>query len=293
MSDLIVANPSPTELDVIERQADALARSSIVPPDYRGKAANIIAAALMGRSFGWDATTSMRMITVISGTAGLKPEAMLALIRQRGHHVTVKPHDDGRGVTVHGKRADNGDTASATFTLADAERAGLTRSSAWKSYPVDMCQWRAVARLARQLFGDVVLGAGYTAEELGAEPDVAAPVVVAPVVDTDDDDVVDAEVVDDAPAYDATLLMLRIPEARTRADCRALWSEAKQHGVLEQVGPLIKARADELPDDSAPAANPAPSATPIPPRFEPEVVEVGDAAAGAAQARNALKEARA
>lgn len=288
MTDLVAGNPSASELDVIERQSAALARSTIVPPDYRGKPANIIAAALMGRSFGWDATTSMRMVTVISGTAGLKPEAMLALIRQRGHHVTVEPHADGKGVTVHGKRADNGDTASATFTLADAERAGLTRSSAWKSYPVDMCQWRAVARLARSLFGDCVLGLGYTPEELGADPLLEVSPTEAAPVEADSDEIVEAELVEESTAYDPTSILLRIPQAETRTQLRALWDEAKDHGVLEQVGPLLKARADELPDDSAPAAPPAPT-TPIPPRFEREAGPRGDAAAGAARAREALK----
>lgn len=249
MSDLVIANPSASELDVIERQADALARSSIVPPDYRGKPANIIAAALMGRSFGWDATTSMRMVTVISGTAGLKPEAMLALIRQRGHHVTIEAHADGRGVTVLGKRADNGDTASSSFTIADAERAGLTRSSAWKSYPVDMCQWRAVARLARSLFGDVVLGAGYVAEELGGE---AMPMQPSPVRVDVIAEVVDAEIVDDATSDirdDLDVISTILEESYGVADLeslRDLWRRAEAAGVLPHVEGCLRDRADDI-----------------------------------------------
>ena len=252
MTDLAIPNPSTTELDVIMRQAEALARSSIVPTDYRGKPANIIAAALMGRSFGWDATTSMRMITVISGTAGLKPEAMLALIRQRGHHVSIEPHADGRGVTVKGRRADNGDEASASFTLEDAERAGLTRSSAWRSYPVDMCQWRAVARLARGLFGDVVLGAGYTAEELGGEvtpPAPAAYVEVEPVTDVEPDDVIEAELVDVDPS-DSLAVASAIDEViDSTADLvslRDLWRRADAAGVLPLVEPRLRDRAEEI-----------------------------------------------
>lgn len=246
MSELVIANPSASELDVIERQADALARSSIVPPDYRGKPANIIAAALMGRSFGWDATTSMRMVTVISGTAGLKPEAMLALIRQRGHHVTIEPHADGRGVTVHGKRADNGDAASTSFTVADAERAGLTRSSAWKSYPVDMCQWRAVARLARSLFGDVVLGAGYVAEELGGDamPPQPVPVRVDVVAE-----VVDAEVVEETFVDDLSLVSSLLEDIDSVADLQSLreiWRRADAAGALGAVEDALRDRADEI-----------------------------------------------
>ena len=248
MSELVVANPSSTELDVIIRQADALARSSIVPGDYRGKPANIIAAALMGRSFGWDATTSMRMITVISGTAGLKPEAMLALIRKRGHHVSIEAHPDGRGVTVTGRRADNGDTASASFTLEDAERAGLTRSSAWRSYPVDMCQWRAVARLSRSLFGDVVLGAGYTAEELGGDRAVPVEVIAEPVLEAEP---VDAEVID-VEVFETDTLDELSTFAELIAGCpditrlRELWREADAAGYLTDLEDALRDRAAEL-----------------------------------------------
>lgn len=252
MTDLAIPNPSATELDVIVRQADALARSSIVPGDYRGKPANIIAAALMGRSFGWDATTSMRMITVISGTAGLKPEAMLALIRKRGHHVSIEPHADGRGVTVTGRRADNGDESSASFTLEDAERAGLTRSSAWRSYPVDMCQWRAVARLARGLFGDVVLGAGYTAEELGGEVTPPAPAAyVEPEIEADiePDDIVEAELVGIEPG-DALGVASAIDDAidgvADLQSLRDLWTRAVEADVLPLVEQRLRDRAEEI-----------------------------------------------
>lgn len=159
-------NPDNNELEVIIRQSEILAKSSIIPKDFKSNQGNIVAAALLGRSFGWDAMTSMRMFTVIQGTATLKPEAQLALIRQAGHNVEFIVHDDGKGVTATGTRADNGDVASTSFTLADAERAGLLRNGTWKSYPLDMCTWRAVTRLSRQLFSDVVLGAGYTPEEI-------------------------------------------------------------------------------------------------------------------------------
>ena len=159
-------NPDNNELEVIIRQSEILATSSIIPKDFKGNTGNIVSAALLGRSFGWDAMTSMRMFTVIQGVASIKPEAQLALIRQAGHNVEFVIHDDGKGVTATGTRADNGDIGSASFTLADAERAGLLRNGTWKSYPLDMCTWRAATRLARQLFSDVVLGAGYTPEEI-------------------------------------------------------------------------------------------------------------------------------
>lgn len=278
MTDIVpVGPPTSGELDVLMRQAEVLAPSGIIPRDYQRNPANILAAALMGRAFGWDALTAMRMVTVIQGTASLKPEAMLALIRQRGHHVTIDVHPDGRGVTVRGKRADNGDTAEASFTISDAERAGLLKNSSWKSYPVDMCQWRAVARLSRSLFGDVVLGAGYIPEEIGgvAEVPSAEP---SPWVTPEPADIVDAEVVEeDTPAERDWLADIAATD--DVAVLRAMWVECKDAGVLELYGQDIRRRVNALKD-----------ATPIPPRYQPEPDAAGDTESGIAAARKALKE---
>lgn len=277
-----VGPPSTGELDVLMRQAEALAPSGIIPRDYQRNPANILAAALMGRAFGWDALTAMRMVTVIQGTASLKPEAMLALVRQRGHHVTISVHPDGRGVTVAGKRADNGDTAEASFTVGDAERAGLLKNAAWKSYPVDMCQWRAVARLSRALFGDVVLGAGYVPEEIGGTPDTSGETYEAsPWVAPAAVDIVDAEVVEEDTSRGRDWLA-DIAATDDVELLRVMWSECQEAGVLELYGQDIRRRVNALKD-----------ATPIPPRYESEPDAGGDAATGIAAVREALKGAQA
>ncbi len=155
--------------DLVMRQADVLASATIVPAAYRGKPADIIAAGLFGRAFGWDVMTSLRNIYVIEGAASMKPEAMLGLVRQAGHSVII---DVGNGkATATGKRCDSGDEHTAIFTLEDAETAGLAGKKNWKQYEDSMLTWRAVSRLCRNLFSDVVLGAGYVPEELGAEVD--------------------------------------------------------------------------------------------------------------------------
>lgn len=190
--------PSSAEWTMILDQADMVSRSGIVPAAYRtviststgevvqDRRPNVVVAALFGRSFGWDLMTSIRCIHVIEGSPSLRPEAMLAMIRARGHRVSIDREE--RGVTVTGRRADTGEEYTGRFTFDDAVRAGLctldqqgwprARSEKgkplpWETYPVDLCQWRAVTQLARGLFSDVVLGAG--AE--GLDPIVDAEVV--------------------------------------------------------------------------------------------------------------------
>jgi hypothetical protein len=184
MTDVEVYQPPATpavsgaELDVYMRQAELLAQSDIIPKDYRRKPANVLVAALTGRTFGWDALTALRNGHVIEGTWSIKPEAMLALVRRAGHSVTGEIAPDG--ATVRGKRRDSGDEMTVTFTMEDARRAGLAGKTNWKQYPQSMCWARAVAQLCRMLFADVTLGLSYTPEELGADVDADGAVVDAP-----------------------------------------------------------------------------------------------------------------
>jgi len=217
MTDLIPMSETAT-FDLIMRQSEVLAQSTIIPSAYRRKGADIVAAGLAGRAYGWDVMTSMRQFHVIEGTASLRPESMLGLVRQAGHSVTVEVHPEG--VIAHGTRADTGDEHSASFTMADAEAAGLAGKKNWKQYQDAMLTWRAVAKLCRVLFPDVVLGAGYVPEELGAEVTATGEVIEIEPVDPD---------------------LMPVVEAK--------------HAVLEAVGgdkDLARARWDEMVGDEPP-----------------------------------------
>ena len=181
-SDLIPMSESAT-FDLIMRQSEILAQSTIIPAAYRRKGADIVAAGLAGRAYGWDVMTSMRQFHVIEGTASLRPESMLGLVRQAGHSVTVEVRPEG--AVAHGTRADTGDEHSASFTMDDAGAAGLADKRNWKQYRDAMLTWRAVAKLCRVLFPDVVLGAGYVPEELGADVTAEGELVEAEVVGDD------------------------------------------------------------------------------------------------------------
>lgn len=178
--------PVPGEWDIIVRQADVLAKSDLVPAAYRAKPANVVLATLAGRPFGWDASMAMRSFHIIEGQPTMKPEIMLALIRASGH--SVRGTSERHAARITGVRCDNGDSMEVEFTIHDAEAAGLctinsdgkpiARKAAgngrpekklpWELYPGDMCWARAVSKLGRKLFSDVLLGAAYTPEEFGA-----------------------------------------------------------------------------------------------------------------------------
>ena len=172
--------------DLMLRQADVLANSKIIPAAYRNRQADIVAAGLAGVAFGWDVMTSLRNYHVIEGTASLRPEAMLGLVRRAGHSVTLElgDGDEGRQAIAVGRRADTGDEHRAIFSEADAKRAGLAGKKNWSQYLDSMLTWRSVAALCRVLFPDVVLGAGYVPEEIGGDVDqTGTPVEADPFAD--------------------------------------------------------------------------------------------------------------
>lgn len=182
MSNQLVPMSEAQTFDLIMRQAEMLCQSKIVPAAYRKQSADIVAAGLAGRAYGWDTMTAMRNFHVIEGTASIRPEAMLGLVRQAGHSVTIEVTD--QQATATGKRTDTGDTHVSTFTIKDAEAAGLAKKRNWAQYRSAMLTWRAVSQLCRFLFPDVVLGAGYVPEEIGGTVDESGDIVEAEIIET-------------------------------------------------------------------------------------------------------------
>ena len=103
---------------------------------------------------------------MVQGKIGMSTEMMAALVRRRGHSVTKDSKSTPECCILHGKRADNGDTWTCTFSKADAEAAGLWNTATWKKYSQVMLYNRCMSMLFRQLFPDLSLGAGYVEDEL-------------------------------------------------------------------------------------------------------------------------------
>jgi hypothetical protein len=88
------------------------------------------------------------------GKIEMSARMMGALIRSRGHSFTISKIDNTT-CTINGKRIDSKDSMAATFTMDEAKNAGLN-SIPWKIYPQDMLYARALSRLARRLFPDII-----------------------------------------------------------------------------------------------------------------------------------------
>lgn len=104
----------------------------------------------------------------VQGRVEMSAQMMNQLIRMHGHSVTKDSKSDDSICILHGKRADTNDTWTESFSINEAKRAGIySEKSAWGKYPRDMLFARALSRLARQLFPDVIKGC-YVEGELSA-----------------------------------------------------------------------------------------------------------------------------
>lgn len=93
----------------------------------------------------------------VNGKIELSANAMNYLIRKAGHSITKDSRSDSKCCILHGKRKDNGDTWTSTFSIDDAKKAGIYKNT-WEKYGEDMLFARALTRLARQLYADVIKG---------------------------------------------------------------------------------------------------------------------------------------
>ena len=126
----------------------------------------IFAIISKARSLGMDSIEALNGgLYYVQGKVGMPAESMAALIRQRGHSITKDPKSSNDICILHGRRGDNGDTWTISFSMDDAKRAGLAKNM-YEKYPGTMLYNRAMSFLARQLFPDVIRGAGYTFDEL-------------------------------------------------------------------------------------------------------------------------------
>lgn len=112
----------------------------------------------------------------VQGKVEMQSILMSKMIRSKGHSITMGKDSDKGKCVLHGKRKDNGDTWKVVFTIEDAKRAGIYKENGpWGKYPEDMLYSRALSRLARQLFSDVI-GNCYVEGEISQASPLDEPV---------------------------------------------------------------------------------------------------------------------
>ena len=158
-------NLIPTDVDQALKISEMFAKSDLVPDNYRNKPANIFLAVSAGASLGLAPFQAMQNITVINGKPSIWGDALLAMVRNDKRCLSVKETIEGEGTTRTAtcsvsRLAPNGETEviSSSFSMGNAQKAGLLNKKPWQSYPDRMLQMRARGFALRDAFADVIGG---------------------------------------------------------------------------------------------------------------------------------------
>ena len=143
-------------------------------PHYQKMGAEgIFAVVETAKSLGVDPRLALGGgLYYVRGKVEMSARMMSSLIRSRKHSITKDTKSNDQLCILHGKRSDTGDCWTESFSIEEAKRAGLVRANTpWINFPRDMLFARALSRLARQLFSDII-GNCYVEGELSLDPNI-------------------------------------------------------------------------------------------------------------------------
>ena len=140
-----------------------MVKTGLLPNSVRS-GAQAVAIILTGKELGLPPMQAIRSIQIIQGKPTLSAELQLALFKQSGGHASWKESDNVKAVLL--LTHPNGDVHEETFTIKDAQTAGLVKSgSPWTKYPKAMLRARAISAGIRAAAPDIGMGI-YDPEEL-------------------------------------------------------------------------------------------------------------------------------
>ena len=171
---------APTEWAGLMAFCADLAKSSLVPKDFRDKPADLAIAISMGNECGLHWAQAIQSIAVINGRPSLWGDGALAVCMAHPDWEWLDENDstDTMGVSVIKRRGYPAQRYE--FTLEMARSAGLLGKDTYKSHQKAMLQRRARARCMSATFADALKGIAF-AEDVAPEREVRGtdePVVV-------------------------------------------------------------------------------------------------------------------
>jgi len=132
------------------------------------------AVIMTGRELGLTAMQSLRSIHIIEGKPTLSADLMIALVRRSPVcEYLVLVESTSKVATYEAKRKDSPKPTRMSFTIDDAERAGLLGKDNWRKFAPAMLRARCGSAICRAEFSDVMLGV-YDPDEIAPANDAPA-----------------------------------------------------------------------------------------------------------------------
>ena len=202
----------PRSINEASDLARTYATSALMPADLKGRAPDILVTILAGLELGMAPMAALRNIHVVKGKPILSADGMVGLVKASGLCESFACVEATNEIATYSTKRRGEKEQEFTFTIQDAQRAGLTGDN-WKKYPRAMLMARAKAALARDVYPDVLAGVYEQGEVEEIEDRAPAP------------EVVDADFADDTP--EALELEARILGAGNLPDLAGLVDQLK------------------------------------------------------------------
>lgn len=201
----------------IERMALAVSKSNLFGVKTPEQA---IALMLVAQAEGMHPAIAATHYHVINGRPTLKADAMLSRFQAAGGTVNWKVYTDSEvtGTFSHPQ----GGRVDITWTVAQAQTAGLTKNPTWRQYPRQMLRSRCISEGIRTVYPGVTVGV-YTPEEVS---DFAPP--PRTVVD------VEPQMIELLPEVELEAVLRAIAAADSVDDLRAIWRDIKRLPELDR-----------------------------------------------------------
>ena len=247
----------PTTVDEVWRLAVIFTHAGLAPDSYKGKdeeetRSKICIGIMRGLELGVGPATALANIAIINNRASIWGDLAVALIQRAGkmewirHRYEGEAGTDARVCHVEAKRVGHAEIYHASFSMKDAQRAGLLGKGTWRSYPDRMVYNRARAFVLRDGFADCLAGLSIAEESM----DLPAP----------DKGPVDTSFLSDPPAIEHK------PEIPIQQPASPAAHDGTTVAQAQAVGPggdaaIEKSRFGPSPSGAAPESD----ATPLPP----------------------------
>lgn len=193
----------PANFEELWRFANLIAKTDMVPDQFRNKPGEILAAVQMGHELGLPPMQSLQTIAVINGRPTLWGDGALAIARAHPLCEWIEELEPSKTVKVGMgrcivKRRDQEEPICREFTIDMAKTAHLwggdrartqegKQQSPWSTYPGRMLQMRARAWAIRDALPEAMKGVAIREEVIDlptAKPELKPPQrLSAPVID--------------------------------------------------------------------------------------------------------------
>jgi len=228
--------PAEASFGQLVSMGSSLLKTGFLPAHIKSGEA-FAAIVLMGREMGMSTMAACRKLQCIKGTVTERADSQLARFKSDGGRARFEHLDETKAVLW--VRHPNGDEHTETFTMADAERAGLGSNDNYKRHPKAMLRSRAITAALKSVGWEGAVGL-YDPDEIvdvePARPEPRPTPEVRPKFEADQPQPVE----DSDPLARARLAVSR---AKTIADCDRIRARAIE---LAESGEWTEEQADEI-----------------------------------------------